>query len=152
MSDYTDGHESAEWRAVVISLEKLLKKEGRIGLESAYAHVAHSIRYRDWLEDHRVTLFSSSHICLYRLLGKRCPSDRCNAPGLIPGADHCDEWRRDKRTMIITSQPYALSLEVLRGTVALCDQYALDVQVRAGSSWHFPGNSLLVEYTCKEER
>lgn len=152
MPVHTDGKESVEWRAAAAALQTLLKKEDFRAVEHVFAHVVGPARRASWQKQRQVKPSASAHVCFYRLIGKRCPSEKCDSPSIIPNADHCPEWRGEGHTEIIVSQPYELRLEKLKGMVALSEKHNLDVTLRAWESWHFPGNTLSVEYRRAKPR
>lgn len=137
---------SAAWDTAYAALRTLLDEEGLNSVEQVFLQIAGQRRKENWQKQRNVIPSRSPHVCFYRLVGKRCQGDECNSPHIIPGADHCSEWRKDGHAAIIASQPYELSLSSLRKMVALCDENNLNVFVRAWESWHFPGASMLVEY------
>lgn len=85
------------------------------------------------------------HVCLSRLKGERCRPMECSSPGGIPGKDHVSEWVKNRKTIMIVSQPYRLSYEDMMKTVEFCEANGLRADVSA-DSWYFPGRTLLVVY------
>ena len=78
-----------------------------------------------------------------RLIGLQPEPDRVYES--LPRDDHVSLWTKDGKPAVYVSQPDNLGLGDLRGIVAACDRYGLDLSVSAGS-WYFPGSTLMVEY------
>lgn len=93
----------------------------------------------------------SAHVCVSRLLGKRCPEERDRSGDalcesyMIPGQDHLSEWRAPDGSRRIVSQPYGMEYETLKELVAFCERLGIEARINASSSWHFPGSTLFVE-------
>jgi hypothetical protein len=146
---------SDRYRQAVQCLRALIAEESLDDAERAYAEA---------VEEHRRKVYAKgagkqsqdSHVCVHRLLGKRCPSrsnyeEMCETQRL-PGADHLSEWRKADGTRRIVSQPYGLAYETLKETVAFCERLGLEAYIDAWPAWHFPGYTLLVEYRKQDPK
>jgi hypothetical protein len=51
----------------------------------------------------------------------------------------------------MVSEPYSLSLGELRKIIAYADAHNLDVSITARDASHFPGETLHIEWTRREE-
>lgn len=105
---------------------------------------------------------SSGHVCVQRLLGRRClaQEDKYFDPRLAmehggefachpPTMDHAELWLCGGEPFSITWHPYDLRPEGVRDLMAwLALHPTLDMTISA-ESWYFPGRSLLVELRRK---
>jgi hypothetical protein len=139
--------QSQKYKEAVKILKELVEQEGTGVTMRAYAEAVYEKSQKNFANFYDgIELVRKSHVCLNRLLGKRCKSGTCDSPRSIPAADHCSEWKKDGKTFIIVSQPYGLSYDSLKETVAFCEENGLEAEVRSGPSWHFPGAVLTIEY------
>jgi hypothetical protein len=142
---------SVAYRKAVTALADLDEKEGTV--DEAYAEVAATRNERRWSN-----LFKKStgyHVCLSRLLGKRCEVHggvapwedwrKQETPCILPGSDHNSMWRRKSTGQLVyVTQPYELNFDQLCGIVDMCREYQLRASISPRLSWHFPGSTLLV--------
>lgn len=82
-----------------------------------------------------------------RLFGPRRKST--DVPEAPPGSEHASLWVRDGSPARFVSQPYELPMEALRDMIRYCDRNELTFTVH-GSSWHFPGSAVFVEFRRKD--
>ena len=83
--------------------------------------------------------------CVQRLLARRCSEDcEDHRP---PGADHVSFWLRDGKPYSYVFQPYGIGPEQFRDLAAFAERVGLDVSIEALASWHYPGDTVLVELT-----
>lgn len=136
---------SEKYKQAVLALRELLRAQGEEDVTRAFAEAIWEARQNTFAKKYGVKLASNSHVCIHRLLGKRCPKV-CGSPGMIPAADHCSEWKKDGETVIVVSQPYGLSYSRLKETVAFCEEHGLEASIDSLLSWHFPGSVVSVEY------
>jgi hypothetical protein len=70
----------------------------------------------------------------------------------LPGGDHVLRWKKKGEPGFgaYTSEPYGLSLQDMRATVAVCEEYKLDCHISTGSR-HFPSACLLIVLRRKED-
>ena len=135
---------STKYLQAVDALRDLLNESDLDMVKRAYAEAVSESKLREYI--HGIKAPHDSHVCVSRLKGKRCPDETCNSPMIIPRGDHYTEWRKDGKTIVIVSQPYGMSYDALKHTVAFCDENGLTADISADQSWHFPGATLLVEY------
>jgi hypothetical protein len=86
---------SPQWRATVAVLQGLAEAEGVTSVHTAYAEAVAEKYLVDFMRTRQVIRRPGTHVCLYRLLGKRCPRYSCQSPSMIPRADHMSEWLSD---------------------------------------------------------
>jgi hypothetical protein len=65
-----------------------------------------------------------------------------------PASDHDSLFDRDGKPAVFVTQPYSLGLEDLKDIVKYCEKYGLKVSI-SGLSWHFPGDTILIQYEKK---
>lgn len=98
----------------------------------------------------------SAHVCVSRLLGKRCPEERDRSGDaicesyMIPRGDHLSEWRAEDGSRRLVSQPYGMDYESLKELVTFCERLGLEADIDAYPAWHFPGSTLFVELRRKD--
>jgi len=89
---------------------------------------------------------AKGHICLRRLLGKRCSyNSHQEPPCQPPGSDHPSLWNQAGKPVCFVFQPYSLSGENLAALTDLCRKHNLTMSISGQASWHFPGRTILVE-------
>jgi hypothetical protein len=130
-------------------LQGLAEAEGVTSVHAAYAEAVAEKYLVDFMRTRQVFRRPGTHVCLYRLLGKRCPRYSCPSPSMIPGADHMSEWLQGGKTVCLISQPYGLSYDAMRDTVTFCERYGLEADIHTWPSWHCPGAVLTLFYTVK---
>lgn len=141
---------TATYLEAVDALRKLLDEQGLDVVTRAYAEAAWESARTQYAEREGIKERSGSHVCVERLLGKRCPGeDHLNSPFDIPGSDHSSEWVKDRKTHAIVSQPYSFSYETMLKTVKFCEENGLRADISAERAWHFPGRVLMVAYKRK---
>ena len=150
MSQYSE-NPSEKYKKAVSALRQLLSAEGENIASRAFAEATQDARMKDFSEINKVQPPSNTHVCFHRLLGEQCPNEKCLSPQIIPHADHCSEWQQDGRTKMIVSQPYYLSFDEIKETVAFCEEYGLEAMIEARSSWHFPGTTISVQFKRASE-
>jgi hypothetical protein len=144
MSSRFRSHPSSTFRQAVSALRSLLQEEGVDGARRAYAETTEQAIRDEYLGSHGLLGSHSHHVCVHRLKGQRCPND---LPHLnLPGADHLSEWKKERQTVLIVSQPYRLRYETLREIVAFCQANGLRADVETEAAWHFPGATVMVAY------
>jgi len=143
---------SEEYKNAVSVLRQLLLAEGENAASRAFAEVVHEARKSNFCEMHKITPRRDSHVCIHRLLERKCPNDKCLSPQMIPGSDHCSEWQKDGQTIIVVSQPYSLGYQDIKDTVKFCEENELEANIEASSSWHFPGRTINIEYRQAKEK
>ena len=139
---------SENYKKAVSALRNLLSAESEEIVSRAFAEVVQEARKNNFIKMQNVTPSNHSHVCIYRLLGKKCPG---HSTQIIPCADHCSEWQKDGQTVIIISQPYSLGYQDIKDTIMFCEEYGLEATVEARSSWHFPSTTVCVEYRRRIE-
>lgn len=134
---------SATYRLAVAALEALAEAEGPDAVTRAFAEAVWERRREGWAARHGLKP-SGGHPCAARLLGgrQRCRWGCCPPPG----ADHVSLWHRNGRPAALVSQPYMLPWRDLAAVVDYCRRWGLEASVTAGASWHFPGETLLLEF------
>lgn len=141
--------QSAEYQAAVRALRALPSGDA----SCAFADATHVSR----LESFKGTRGAKqrqpgSHVCVERLKGKRrCPSYNVDCIE-IPNGDHLSEWTINGKTVAILSQPYGLTYNGLRETLAFCEQHDLEVVIDTYPSFHYPGTVLSLIFTRKGSR
>ena len=148
---------SIKYKKAVAILRELMQQEGLNVVSSAYAEATYEEYEKVFISKHNVKPSKDGHCCINRLKGsKHCP-DTYNRTGIskcnfiIPGQDHLSEWKKDRKTFIIVSQPYELNYKILKETVEFCDKHGLEASIRSDTSWHCPGSTLIVEYICAND-
>jgi hypothetical protein len=139
------------FREAVRALERLVEEEGLDTAERAFATAAWEKRREAFAKRLRVKP-TAGHVCLNRLVKGHCKGTGLMFPKCfwLPVAnDHVSLWLRDGEPHVYVSQPYGLTLNDMRALVEFCDAHGLDAAVTAGS-WHFPGETLLIEITRRE--
>ncbi len=144
MSSRFRSHPSSTYRQAVSALRALLQEEGVDGARRAYAETTGQSIRDEYLRSFGVKPSQSHHVCVHRLKGERCSNDLSHLN--VPGADHLSEWKKERETVLIVSQPYHLRYETLREIVAFCQANGLRADVEAESAWHFPGATVMVAY------
>jgi hypothetical protein len=134
---------SAEFVSAVNELKQLEKMESGDLVHRAFAAVACDERKKKWAESHGLTEAKTPNI--KRLIGK------CSGTPRVPGADHSSLWLKDGQPYAYVIQPYELSDSNIKELKGFCDENSLKLNIRAWESWYFPGASLLVVLTRKEE-
>lgn len=91
---------------------------------------------------------SRSTPCVAKLLGERCTNGwRCGSGRCLPPcADHTALITKDGKPHYLVTQPYGLSGDIIRQTVAWADEHGLDFSIDARGSWHFPSQTLLIVF------
>lgn len=96
---------------------------------------------------------SRGHLCITRLLGRRCQIGRFYGEAmehqcLPPGADHYSLWidKKTKRPEIFVSQPYHFYEITAERTVEFCKKFGLKFTIKTWPAWHYPGHVLFIEY------
>ncbi|MDQ4146347.1 MAG: hypothetical protein M3120_01390 [Pseudomonadota bacterium] len=155
--------QTPEFRAAVEAVARLIPARTD---DRAYAAAVADHKWQQYQEQHGVR--PAKHACIWRLIGKRCLASRrlrqdddweedwsdewpdayfnCTPPG----TDHPQLWVKDRKPYSYTSEPYGLSGQKLAKVLAFCEHFRLEVNIDADPSWHFPGNTLFVEFTKKE--
>lgn len=141
---------SVKYKQTVQILQQLLKEEGEENVTRAFAEASYEARKNAYSKSLGIELSSSGHVCIHRLLGNRCPNEECKSPQIIPGSDHCSEWKKEGNTFVIVSQPYGIRYENIKNTITFCEEYGLEADINARLSWHFPGSTICIEYKRKE--
>ena len=99
-----------------------------------------------WAQSHGLHA-SHGHPCIYRVMGKHCRHlEGCCTP---PGTDHPSLWLLERIPACFVSQPYGLSGITLREMADFAEQHNLSLSLRGGCSWHYPGDTILVEWWNK---
>lgn len=139
----------------VDALNDLLSEEnGGDSVHRAFAEVVQERWRDDYLAREKLKPAHGRHVCIHRLIGKRCPEDTARgtyadatcASHYIPRADHLSEWRAEDGKRYIVSQPYGRwDYNSLKELIAFCDRLGLEATIDASRSWHFPGWTMLVE-------
>ena len=142
---------SEKYKKAVSALRQLLLAEGENIASRAFAESVQEARRKNFTRIYEVTPPKDSHVCFHRLLGEKCPDEKCFSPQIIPHADHCSEWQKDGKTQMIVCQPYYLSFDDIKTTVEFCKEYGLEAMIEAKSSWHFPGTTINVQYKRPSE-
>lgn len=146
---------STKYRKAVEALRDLMTEEhGTDSPTRAFAEAV-SERWRETYATKENLKPVSAHVCVSRLLGKRCPEERDRSGDsicesyMIPGPDHLSEWRAPDGSRRIVSQPYGMDYESLKELVTFCERLGLEARLDAYPSWHFPGSTLFVELRRK---
>jgi len=127
------------------AVEALQALEDAGTMDAACAEATRDYREQLYIERRGVTLSSGWHF-LERLTGRRAVRD----PMRFAWLDHTSLWIKAGKPFSFVSQPYGLSLQDLREIVAYCEEHNLDVSVDAGTSWHYPGATVAVEFTRRD--
>jgi hypothetical protein len=138
---------SAKYRQAVAILRELCESEGADIVNRAFAEVIAEHRKNVFLESFGVTIKKDHHICFNRLEGmERCS---CDSTGGFdsPICDHALEMEKDGKTHSIVAQPYVIFYDDLKKVIEYCDNNDLKMSISAATSWHFPGNTLIVVFT-----
>lgn len=131
----------------VDALRELVREEGGLDLATrAYAEATYQAKLDAYKKRNGLKADGSGHVCIHRLKGQRCPSEKCYSPTCIPGQDHVSEWKKDGKSYVIVSQPYAFSYETMKETIEFCESNGLRADISSTPSWHFPGAVVTVEY------
>jgi len=145
-----DLHPSPVYEQAVQACRVLLQQEGFDAARRACAEAIWEAIRAEYVRASHLKPSHSAHVCVHRLMGDRCPDDISHLQ--IPGADHLSEWKKDRRTVSLVSQPYRLAFETLKKMVDFCDAHGLRADVRAEGSWHFPGSTVLIAYRRREKQ
>lgn len=137
---------SATYLQAVDALRTLMKEEGVDLVTRAFADATWEAKRDSYVKHEGLKHNESGHVCFHRLKGQRCPDEECCSPTCIPGSDHVSEWKKDGETYVIVSQPYSLSYETMKETVAFCEAHDLKADISGSPSWHFPAAVITVEY------
>ena len=149
MSRFQDRESPAYFQAVA-ALEHLREKEGVGAVRRAYADAIHEQEKARYAESRGVKE-ATRYPCVHTLIGKRCPARRDpyeDCPQ-FPGQDHLSGWNKHGKLHIAVSQPYGMSYDRLTELVAYCEEWGLEAHIDAHHSWHFPGETVLVEFHRK---
>jgi hypothetical protein len=88
------------------------------------------------------------HVCLRRLLGRRCGSGASKSLpcAKVPGAEHIGLWvvNGPWRGRVLIAQPYGLDHTDTVKLAEFCRRWGLLCEIRPGTSWYSPGDSLLL--------
>ncbi len=144
MSSRFMSHPSSTYRQAVSALRALLQEEGVDGARRAYAETTEQAIRDEYLGALGLIGSHDHHVCVHRLKGQRCSDDLSHLN--MPGANHFSEWKKEGQTVLIVSQPYHLSFEMLGEIVAFCQANGLRADIEGGSAWHFPGATVMVAY------
>lgn len=142
----------------VQAMRAVLTENGESGTAvatRAFAEATYQERLQTWAVTRHLKQ-AGGHVCIARLLGKRCSIGYQNAeskpPCLPPGSDHASLWNRDGVPFVFVFQPYGMSYEAIRELTAFCEQWELRFDIDDWPSWHFPGAILTVEIHNKDDR
>ena len=128
------------------------KRSSRLGAPSIATQTIQ--RLQRFQGTHGVTQRRVAHVCLARLFQKVCPNGDADEPdcraSMLPGAAHCSEWVKEKKTWGIVSQPREWSWDMMVATVDFCRAHDLTVSMSALDSWHSPGTTILILYQKAE--
>ena len=141
---------SPRYRQAVHALGELLAASGEDAVQRAFAEAMSEYIERGFARQFKVIRSKAGHVCYMRLKNGKCKDtfeNPCPSPYGIPAMDHVSEWKQNKKTDMIVSQPYGLSYEALKETVEFCEKMGLEADISANHSWHFPSWTLLVKYT-----
>lgn len=148
---------SMKYRKAVEALHDLMTEEhGVDSVTRAFAEVVSDRWQQAYAAKHNLKPVNV-HVCVHRLLGKRCPEERDRSGDSIcesyriPGQDHLSEWRAPDGSRRIVLQPYGLDFESLKELVTFCERLGLEARLDAYPAWHFPGSTLFVELKRKSE-
>jgi hypothetical protein len=139
---------SPVYKQAVQACLALLSQEGSDAVRRACAEANWEAVREEYLRIFNLKPSHRWHVCVHRLMGKRCPND--NSHLQIPGADHLSEWKTDHRTSVIVSQPYRLPFELMKQIVDFCEVHDLRADAQAEWSWHFPGSTLMIAFRRRE--
>ncbi|MDX9704056.1 MAG: hypothetical protein RBU23_13575 [Candidatus Auribacterota bacterium] len=137
---------SDNYKKAISALRRLLSEEGEEIVSRAFAEVTADARKANFINANKLEFPTENHICIHRLAGKPCPEKECYS-SIIPRADYLSEWRKNGKTKMIVSQPYRLSFDEIKQTIAFCEEFGLEAIIEARSSWHFPSTTISVQYT-----
>lgn len=138
-----------EYIQAVTALEALAQENEDLA-SRALAEATCEVRRKVWAQREGVKE-STGHVCVARLLGKRCRMSSSTPrrgevpPCRPPGADHPKLWLRNGKPAIYTFEPYVMELNTLRELVNFCDRWGLDLEIRGWPGAHFPGHVVWVE-------
>lgn len=146
MSRFLKGKDrTPEYEAAVEALRRLLEAADANAVERAFAEVIGDHRRERWAKVHGLRQ-SGGYQLIRRLAGasgcERCAGGDCRPPG----ADHDSLWNKDGKPAVFVTQPYRLSWDSMVRMVDYCRQHALEADISADRSWHFPGWTVAVEY------
>lgn len=135
------------WKTVQV-LTELLDMEGLDSVQRAYADAVQNTIFlnyaaNDQLQQSALPGDVASLNRGHAIIAGRSVRLKCE--------DHSTLWLKDGKPYRYVTQPYKLEISSMRELVDYCDRNSLSVRVNAFQSWHFPGNSLMVELKKRGE-
>ena len=144
MPEFMDKPSSRYSEAIEV-LTTLIGEENLDSAERAFAEAVSKEREKLFHSGEGAKQESPSNAIVSKFLGKKRDNH------WFPGWDHVSTLVKNGEPAALLSQPYGLSTKDLEGLLEFCKEYNLDTVIRAKESWHFPGYSLLMKFTKKED-
>lgn len=108
--------------------------------------------FREWCDKYKVTHYREGMREWYNLNPRKNYGYRYHYLwGITPLQDHTDMFRTENKKMIFVTQPYADLEKIKQEKVEeWCRERGLKLTISKDLSWHYPGQTILLQYTIND--